>query len=186
MSYSEFISSTLAYDNFKFLLTNTNGTCCYHSILKLLKKKDLVHKNINTKIIQAQAVNWIIKNRDKYLLNFDLCLEDYVLMNHNLKCFDDYKLNYKVYSANNGSNAWGGIPELIALSSIYNINIHIYTGKCYDKRRCKIIKGTIINDKPRKDFRFKLLMSTTHEYNDDLNILYIELKKNISHFIALE
>ena len=186
MSYSDFILSTLAHDNFKFILTNTNGTCCYHSILKLLKKKNLIHKNLNTKTIQAQAVNWIIKNRDNYLSNFDLLLEDYVLMNHNLSCFSDYISNYKIYSANNGSNSWGGIPELIALSSIYKVNIHVYTGKSYDKRRNKIIKGTIINNKPRKDFRFKLLMSTTREYNQDLNILYIELKRNISHFIGLE
>ena len=43
MSYSDFILSTLD-DNFKFILTNTNGTCCYHSILKLLKKESDTQK----------------------------------------------------------------------------------------------------------------------------------------------
>ena len=44
----------------------------------------------------------------------------------------------------------GVVFKLIALSSIYKVNIHVYTGKSYDKRRNKIIKGTIINNKPRK------------------------------------
>ena len=39
------------------------------------------------------------------------------------------------------NNRWGGTPELIALSHIYNININIYTGNSYDKNRNKIIKG---------------------------------------------
>ena len=42
---------------------------------------------MNTKIIQSQAVNWIIKNKNLYLTDFDLTMEDFVLLTHNLDSF---------------------------------------------------------------------------------------------------
>ena len=49
---------------------------------------------------------------------------------------------------NNNIN-WGGSPELIALSNIYNVNINVYIAWSYSKRYNKVIKGItiIINDK---------------------------------------
>ena len=104
---------------------------------------------MNTKIIQCQAVNWIIKNKNLYLSDFDLTMEDFVLLTHNLSSFQEYIDTYKIYSGKNDfsitNNRWGGTPELIALSHIYNININIYTGNSYDKNRNKIIKGNVSN-----------------------------------------
>jgi hypothetical protein len=147
---------------------------------------------MNTKTIQAQSVNWIIKNKNLYLTEFGLTIEDFVLLTHNLSSFQEYIDNYKIYSGKNDStltnNRWGGTPELIALSHIYNININVYTGNSYDKNRNKIIKGTIIYNKPRKDFRFKLLLNTNHNSENDnnaFNILYTRFKNNASHFDAL-
>jgi hypothetical protein len=193
MNFDEFINTTHQYDTFDIINTNTNGTCCYDSILKLLKIHNKVKSNMNTKIIQAQAVNWIIKNKNLYLSEFDLTMEDFVLLTHNLYTFQEYIDAYKIYSGKNvytiTNNRWGGTPELIALSYIYNININIYTGNSYDKNRNKIIKGTIIYNKPRKDFRFKLLLNTnrTFQINDEnsFNILYTHYKNNSSHFDAL-
>ena len=186
MLESTFTETTLPHNYFKLIFTNTNGTCCYHSILKLLRKHGLVKKNMNTKIIQAKAVNWIIHNKNLYLDTFNLTLQDYVLYNHSLDSFSDYITNYKQYSADNGSISWGGIPELIALSHIYNININIYTGKAYDKKNHRLIKGTIVNNKTRKDFRFQLLVTTTRQYNITVNLLYIKINPYLSHFIALD
>ena len=57
--------------------------------------------------------------------------------------------------------------------------------KTYLKHKNKIIKGAIINNKPRKDFRFQLLMCTTrYEFNNTFNILYYE-NKYTKHFYAL-
>ena len=76
----------------------------------------------------------------------------------------------------------GLINEKFRLS---NVNINIYTGKTYLKHKNKIIKGAIINNKPRKDFRFQLLMCTTrYEFNNTFNILYYE-NKYTKHFYAL-
>jgi len=197
MDFEEFINTTYQHDTFDIINTNANGTCCYDSILKLLKLNKKVKPNMNTKIIQAQAVNWIIKNKNLYLSEFDLTIEDFVLLTHNLSSFQEYIDNYKIYSGKNDStltnNRWGGTPELIALSHIYNININVYTGNSYDKNRNKIIKGTIIYNKPRKDFRFKLLLNTNHNSdtnnsendNNAFNILYTRYKNNSSHFDAL-
>ena len=191
MDFDEFINTTYNHDTFEIIHTNNNGTCCYDSILKLLKLHKKVTPNINTRIIQAQAVNWIIKNKDLYLIHFNLTMEDFVLYTHNIATFEEYIENYKIYSGhyntNATSNRWGGTPELIALSYIYNININVYTGKSFDKNRNKIIKGTIIYNKPRKDFRYKLLLNTNNDTNIDetFNILYTCYKNNTSHFEAL-
>ena len=193
MEYETFINTTLEHNYFTILHSKNNGSCCYDSILKLLKIHKKVKPNINTKIIQSQAVNWIIKNKNLYLSEFDLTIEDFVLLTHNLSTFQEYIDSYKIYSGKNDSsltnNRWGGTPELIALSNIYNININIYTGNSYDKNRNKIIKGTIIYNKPRKDFRFKLLLNTNNDFkkNDEnsFNILYTRYRNNSSHFDAL-
>ena len=44
MEYADFIHSTLPNDYFKLISTNSNGTCCYQSVLKLLKLHNLVKK----------------------------------------------------------------------------------------------------------------------------------------------
>lgn len=193
MDYHKFINTTYSHDTFKIITTNNNGTCCYDSILKLLKVHKLIQPNINTKTIQAQAVNWIIKNKNLYLSNYSLTLEELVLYTHQLDSFDNYISLYKIYSGksvSNIQNRWGGTPELIALSNIYNIIINVYTGKSYNKKTNKIIKGTVINNKPRKDFRYKLILNTEDLIYNNLksrqiiNILY-SLHKNITHFDAL-
>lgn len=189
MDYVSFINSTLSRDSFQIINSNANGTCCYDSILRLLKLDKKVKPNMNTKIIQAKAVNWIIKNKDLYLHNFDLSIENYILYTHQFDSFSDYIENYKIYSGKftdkTTHDRWGGIPELIALSYIYEININIYTGKSFDKHRNKIIKGTILNGKPRKDFRYKLLLNTArNEFDKTYNILYTQYDKS-SHFDAL-
>ena len=200
MDYENFINSTLNSKHFKIMPSNNNGSCCYDSILKLLKQHKLIKSNMNTKILQAQAVNWIIKYKDYYLYDYDLTLEQLVLYTHNFNTFDEYIKNYKVYCAdknkiNNNVN-WGGSPELIALSNIYNVNINVYIAWSYSKKYNKVIKGTIISNKPRKDCRFKNLLSTnnsiiTNDSNDssnkliNINVLYTKYRNNISHFDTL-
>lgn len=184
-----FFKTTLPYDSFSIILTNTDGSCCYNSIFKLLIKYNIINNEINTKDLQFQSVNWIKNNKNLYLLDFNMSVEDYILFNHNLS-FKDYLKYYNIYSGTNNSyisnNRWGGIPELIALSNIYKVNINIYTGKTYLNSKNKIIRGAIINNKPRKDFRFQLLLCTTrNQYNITFNILYYE-NKYIKHFYALD
>ena len=195
MNYNTFITTTFDNNYFKIIHSNNNGSCCYDSILKLLKKHSLVLPNMNTKILQAKAVNWVINNKNLYLFEYDLSLEDLVLFTHNFDTFDEYITNYKIYCADKSSSnndlRWGGTPELIALSNIYNVNINVYTGKSFNKKYNKIIKGTIINNKPRADFRYKLLVSTknsilhTTQNIISFNILYSKYKNDVSHFDTL-
>ena len=144
MDFEEFINTTYQHDTFDIIDTNTNGTCCYDSILRLLKIHKKVKPNMNTKIIQSQAVNWIIKNKNLYLTDFDLTMEDFVLLTHNLDSFQEYIDAYKIYSGKNDSsltnNRWGGTPELIALSNIYNININVIPEIHMTKIEIKLLK----------------------------------------------
>ena len=100
MNFEEFINTTFQYDTFDIINTNTNGTCCYDSILRLLKIYKKVKPNMNTKIIQCQAVNWIIKNKNLYLSDFDLTIEDFVLLTHNLSSFKNILIHIKFILVN--------------------------------------------------------------------------------------
>ena len=184
MEYSEFVHSTLPHNHFKLISTNDDGTCCYHSVLKLLKLHNLVKKNMNTKVIQAQAVNWIIDNKQIHIPVFNMLLEDYVVYNHELNSFDEYIKNYKIYSKNN-YNSWGGIPEILALSEIYKINIHIYIESSFDKKNNILTNSSLKKNKPKLNFRYKLLFSTSIEYNININVLFIKDNIDGDHFIGL-
>ena len=186
---SHFINDTLSYDTFSIIETNTDGSCCYNSIYKLLIMNNIIDNNLTTFDLQKKCVEWIKNNRHLYLSKFDMTIQEYVLFNHSLNTLDEYIKYYNIDSSCCNDDIpiqiWGGIPELIALSYLYNVNINIYTGKTYLKHKNKIIKGAIINNKPRKDFRFQLLMCTTrYEFNNTFNILYYE-NKYTKHFYAL-
>ncbi len=186
---SHFINDTLSYDTFSIIETNTDGSCCYNSVYKLLIINNIIDDNLTTFDLQKKCVEWIRNNRQLYLSKFDMTIQEYVLFNHSLNTLEEYIKYYNIDSSSCNDDIpiqiWGGIPELIALSYLYNVNINIYTGKTYLKNKNKIIKGAIINNKPRKDFRFQLLMCTTrYEFNNTFNILYYE-NKYTKHFYAL-
>ena len=186
---SNFINETLSHDTFSIIETNNDGSCCYNSIYRLLIINNIINNDLTTFDLQKKCVNWIKNNKHLYLSKFGMTIQEYVLYNHSLNTLDEYIKYYSIDSSTNNDHipiqVWGGIPELIALSYLYNININIYTGKTYLNNNNKIIKGAIINNKPRKDFRFQLLMCTTkYEFKDTFNILYYE-NKYIKHFYAL-
>lgn len=186
MNYNIFCEQTLPYNTFSLIPCEKNGTCCYNSVLKILKIYNLVKPNLNTKIIQAKAVNWIIENQNLFLYDFHMTVKELTLLNHNLYNFQEYISNYKIYSKNTSSDQWGGIPELVALSHIYKINIFIYAPKAYNKKNNKIIKGTIINYSPRKDLRFHHIISIIENKSIfTIHILYTKIKHNVYHFDAL-
>jgi len=187
MSYDDFINSTLDKDYFEINKCREDGSCCYNSFLISLKKQNpKVQKNLNSKVIQSKAVKWIIENKDLFLNSFYSTVEDLVINNHNLDNFDEYIERYKTYSGKEHlkEDRWGGIPELIALSNIYNIDINIYSIQSFDKKRNKIIKGRIVNNKLNKTTRFKLLYSSRQEYKKHIDILWTS-KNNIEHFDSL-
>ena len=186
-----FINDTLSYDTFSIIETNTDGSCCYNSIYKLLLINNFITNDLTTFDLQKKCVIWIKNNKNLYLSKFNMTLQEYVLFNHSLDTLDEYIEYYNLDSRINNHNQdipiliWGGIPELIALSYLYKININIYTGKTYLHNKNKIIRGAIINNKPRKDFRFQLLMCTTrYEFDTTFNILYYE-NRYTKHFYAL-
>ena len=46
----------------------------------------------------------IINNKNLYLFEYDLSLEDLVLFTHNFDTFDEYITNYKIYCADKSSS----------------------------------------------------------------------------------
>jgi len=187
MLHQDFLNSTLDNNYFSINKCREDGSCCYNSFLISLKQINRkIPKNLNSKVIQSKAVKWIITNKDKYLNSFCSTVEFLVLNNHNLDNFEEYIERYKIYSGKDNlkEDSWGGIPEIIALSNIYNVDINIYGIQSYDIKKKKIIKGRIINNKPNKSTRYKLLYSTRNNYDTSIDILWTN-KNNIEHFDSL-
>ena len=176
MSYNEFINNTCPNDIFDIIPCREDGSCCYNSFLISIKKikEKKIKKNLNSMVIQSKAVKWVIDNKEKYLKSFFSTMEEIVLDNHQIDNFEEYIERYKTYSGKDNLDVdrWGGIPELIALSEIYNIDINVYGIQSYDKKKSKIIKGRITNNKLNKSTRYKLLYSTRQEYDYCINILW--------------
>lgn len=185
----KFLNDTLPNNYFIINKIEETGACCYKSILVQLKKNfPKLKSNLNSSIIQNKAYNWIINNQYTYINEFDLSIQDLIFNIHDLT-FKEYKDLYKNYSGKEYKNIendrWGGIPEIIALSNIYKVNICVYIVQSYNLKKNKIINGTIINNKLNKNGRFKLLYCTSKNgYNNTINLLWRK-KNNIEHFDSL-
>jgi len=185
----DFLNNTLPNNYFIINKIEETGACCYKSILVQLKNIfPKLKSNLNSSIIQNKAYNWIINNQYTFVNEFDSTIQDLIFNIHDLT-FDEYKNLYKNYSGKEYSNIendrWGGIPEIIALSNIYKVNICVYIVQSYNLKKNKIINGTIINNKLNKNGRFKLLYCTSRdEYNNTINLLWRK-KNNIEHFDSL-
>ena len=110
----EFFNTTLPYNSFNIVITNTDGSCCYNSVYKLLLSHNLITDKITTEDIQQLAVDWIDKYRNLYLYNVNMTVEEYVLFNHNLDSIETYLEYYSIYSGNSDDEdilieRWGGI-----------------------------------------------------------------------------
>jgi len=188
-----FLNNTLPNNYFIINKIEETGACCYKSILLQLKIFfPKLKSNLNSSIIQSKAYNWIINNQYTYIKEFDSTIQDLIFNIHDLT-FKEYKDLYKNYSGKEYTNVendrWGGIPEIIALSNIYKVNICVYIVQSYSLKKNKIINGTIINNKLNKNGRFKLLYCTSNnesndEYNNTINLLWRK-KNNIDHFDSL-
>ena len=60
-SKSHFINDTLSHDTFSIIETNTDGSCCYNSIYKLLIMNNIIDNNLTTFDLQKKCVDWIKK-----------------------------------------------------------------------------------------------------------------------------
>ena len=175
MNYKTYINDTIPKKTYKIIKINKDGYCCYNTILYILKKYNLVSKYINPYHILKQASKWIENNRFKYIQMCDDIIENIVLYTHSLDNFEEYKLLYR----NNIFNApWGGLPEFIALSYLYNININIYTYNTYSKKNNQIVQCNNIN---YKTGRYKLNLCIKDNYKYNCNILWT----NNNHFDIL-
>ena len=175
MDYKTYINSTIPRKKYELIRINKDGYCCYNTILYILKKYNLVSKYINPIHILRKASKWIEENRNKYIQMCDDTIENIVLYTHSLEDFDEYKLLYRTYNFN---TPWGGLPEFIALSNLYNININIYTYHSYSKKNKQIINCNNLN---YKTGRYKLKLCIKDNYKYKCNILWT----NNNHFDIL-
>ena len=117
------------------------------------------------KILQKIAKDWIVQNRKKKLADCgDETLEDIVLNTHNLDTIEDYAGLYSIFAGefNKAYNAdgelidipprWGGYPEEVALSDIFEVNINIYV----PRRICANKNSVIPSYKLRDGTRYEI------------------------------
>ena len=185
MNYNSYLYNTLPSDNFTIIPILKNGYCCYNSVLYHLKRQGLVHDKLNPYHLLKKCAKWIKDNKDKFIEEYCDTIENIVLDVHNLNDFEEY---IEIYSKNNNlllHDRWGGIPELIALSYLYNICINVYGIHKYNKNKGILNKGILINNKLRKDCRYKQMFSFNSHIDNKIHILWTYNKNNIYHFDTL-
>lgn len=181
MKYVEYLNNTIPYNNFIQYSNNSNNdnnNCCFTSILHGLKNNNLVSKYMNSFILKQKLCNWLIKNYEKYIPEVNDTIGNLIIETHDL-FLNEYKEMYVNNINTKNFDCWGGIPEIIAASYLYNININIYTLCNFNNKLNKI---EIINKK--KLNRYKLQFKIIQNSNININML---LENNIynSHYIFL-
>ncbi len=159
--------------------------------------------------IQKSILNYVKNNKNTTVDIMDgIQLKDAIEMIHNLT-WEEYVNYYNTFAGdiqmdefnNDGIfiDRWGGIIEQWIVSEVYRIPLIILNSQKWDSRYNKIINGKIINNKPNKGVRLKIISIIGKKYlkdtlpicliwrmhNDNGHYLacYIKDKKNIKNMI---
>ena len=180
MNYKLYLDNTIS--NTKFIKYNSNSTnnnnCCFKAILLGLKYNNLVSKYMNSFILRQKLCNWLLNNYDKYIPELDDYIQNIIISTHDL-LLNEYKEIYVNNINTENFDSWGGIPEIIAASYIYNININIYTLCNFNNKSNKIEINNYNNSS-----RYKLQFNITQHSNKNIDILWKYNKYN-PHYIYI-
>jgi len=183
MNYELFKNSTLEHNSFKIIDVDGDNKCFYRAIVNnmihrseittnpftLINKRSFrVVKNVNNDetvdieyldkarfSLEIKTLGWLDKHRDEIFPELGIKMREIVEMTHEIP-FDLYiRRDIEEYPI------WGGLPEQIAISNLYNVSIHIYRPVRFNKNNLKIYEGIIKNSQPNKDVRFQHTQTIT-------------------------
>lgn len=182
-------------------------------LIDLINKNENMDEKIEKEmsyLLQQIIREWIMENREMHIEHLGCTLETYVKLCHDFDDIFEYNNLYKIFAGDNdfikvdsgkvyqsGRNKgksiikkvyiedrWGAAPELFAFVNIFNINVSIYTLKRFDKRRCKVVKGSLRGITPRlkliEEFHNNLLI------NQDIDIKFLLTDKEERHYCYIK
>ena len=169
-------------------------------------------QDVLAKYLQETIYNWIIKNKHMKLEEYNTDIQTLVELTHNIS-IETYSDIYKYFAGDNiidyydtgkiyksGKKKgkviikkytiherWGGLPEQIAISEIYNIPIIIISSQKYDLKNNKIVTGKIRNNKCEKNVRFRVLQIIGKKYIGFKEPIFLLWKKHNGngHYMSL-
>jgi hypothetical protein len=183
MDYELFKNNTQDQNHFKIIDVDGDNKCFYSAIVNnMLHRSDTTNnpfslinkrtfrvcKNSNTYesadieylekariSLEVKTLAWLDKHRDDIFPDLGIKIRELVEMTHEIpfdlyirRDIDDYPI-------------WGGLPEQVAISNLYNVPIHIYRPVRFNKNNSKIYEGIIKNNNPNKDVRFQHTQTIT-------------------------
>tara|TARA_Y200000002_G_C22556873_1_gene610735 strand:+ start:135 stop:881 length:747 start_codon:yes stop_codon:yes gene_type:complete len=152
-----------------------------------------------SRIIQSKILTFVKKNMTKLVpVLGNLTLKECIEMIHDISV-EDYIEFYQTFAgdiltneSNNTCNEfyidrWGSVLEQWIISEMLNIPIIIFNSQKWDFKLNKIVNGKIINNKPNKDVRLRIIGILGKKYlNDKLPIFLIWRNHNKNgHYLSL-
>ena len=157
--------------------------------ININEKHEVLPDNIETIfsiLLQKLCIVFVKNNRTLNIIsklpilseiNPDMMIEDIIRDIHNLS-IDNYLELYKVFSGDDNNfdiDIWGGLPEILVVSFLFNININVYTPFKIDMRtlaiKCpkswknnsSIFLKNVNNVGDNKDFKINLIFTETRD-----------------------
>jgi len=158
--------------------------------------------------LQNIIYTWIINNIDLYLEEYHMDVKTILTFTHEIDV-DTYIDRYQHFAGDiitkqydtgrtnkHGKpiikkykleDRWGGTPEHIAISEMFEIPIVIIHSQKYDVKKDKIITGKIRNNKPEKNVRFKIIQIFGRKYLYKKDPIFLLWKKHnrSGHYMSL-
>ena len=138
-----------------------------------------IQNNSLSKKIHQLTYEYIVNNKNKPVnILGDINVQEAVSMIHNIS-YDEYVQYYKFFPNNETDqnlelDRWGSILEQWAISEIFKIPIIVFTSQLWNENKQKIYNGKIINGKPNKNVRLKVLTVVGKDFlKDNIPPIYL-------------
>lgn len=137
-----------------------------------------------SRLLEIKIKNWLKRNRYNNNNVLNMSYDAIITMTHEIS--SDIYFRKKSYEL----NLWGGFPEQLALSEIYNVPIIIFRPVKFNKNTNKINEGVIgLNNKPNKNVRLILEQiicpKNLNEKNRPLLLLWKRYSNGCDHYMSL-
>jgi len=179
MNYDTFLHETMHRDCFKIINVEGDNKCFYRSVInnmlhfsdanKIKNPSDFIKRkrfhfqnNIEDfpfvsdpffekalHLLESKTISWLNTHRNDIYPDLGLKISELIEITHEIPLDQYVRRDFEECPI------WGGLPEQIAISNIYNVPVYIYRSVKYNKKTNRICEGIIKGDMPNRDARFQ-------------------------------
>jgi hypothetical protein len=146
-------------------------------------------QDLLARFIQKLIVRYIILNPSKILKEYSMSIENLIPIFHDIT-ITEYIEEYEKFAGDerlnkNEYDRWGSLLELNIISEIIGCPIIIFNSQKFDNKTDKITNGKIVNSKPHKDVRFRIMQIINKDLLNKTFPIFLIWKKynNNGHFM---